>query len=285
MPAIATAPTAGPVPPRLGTARSPGRAHRALSDAGTLALRVLLYYRHSPGLIAVSLAAPLAMLVVFGYVFGSAMRVPGGGGYRDYLMPGLFVLIAVNGIVPSMVGAARDLGLGVTDRLRSMPISRSAALLGQTLADLIVSAVILAMMVGVALATGWRFHDGPARALAALALLLLFRFVANWVGIYLGLLAGREEIAGQLSLLIFPLGMVTNVFVPADGMPAWLRAVAEWNPISAAAAAARDLFGNAAPAATPWPLHHPVLATVGWCALLLAVFAPLAVRKFTTHGR
>jgi ABC-2 type transport system permease protein len=79
--------------------------------------------------------------------------------------------------------------------------------------------------------------------------------------------------------------MVTNVFVPTDGMPAWLRAVAEWNPISAAAAAARDLFGNAAPAGSPWPLHHPVLATLGWCALLLAVFAPLAVRKFTTHGR
>ena len=274
-------------PARVGPAARPGRVHRALSDTATLTLRVLLYYRHSPGLIAASLAAPLAMLVVFGYIFGSAMQVPGGGSYREYLMPGLFVLVAVNGVMPSMVGAARDIGRGVTDRLRSMPISRPAALFGQTLADLMVSAVVLAMMVGVGLTTGWRTHDGPARALAALALLLLFRFVMNWTGIYLGLLVGREDIAGQLSVLVFPIGMVTNVFVPTDGLPDWLRVIAEWNPISAVAAATRDLFGNPrqVTAGTPWPLHHPVLATLGWSTLLLGVFVPLAVRRFTTHGR
>jgi len=274
-------------PARVGPAARPSRGRRALSDTGTLTLRVLLYYRHSPGLIVASLAAPLAMLVVFGYIFGSAMQVPGGGSYREYLMPGLFVLVAVNGVMPSMVGAARDIGRGVTDRLRSMPISRPAALFGQTLADLIVSAVVLAMMVGVGLTTGWRIHDGLARALAALALLLLFRFVMNWVGIYLGLLVGKEDIAGQLSVLVFPIGMVTNVFVPTGGLPGWLRVIAEWNPISAVAAATRDLFGNPRPVTggTPWPLHHPVLATLGWSALLLAVFVPLAVRRFTTHGR
>jgi ABC-2 type transport system permease protein len=227
------------------------------------------------------------MLVVFGYIFGSAMQAPGGGSYREYLMPGLFVLVAVNGVMPSMVGAARDIGRGVTDRLRSLPISRSAALFGQTLADLMVSVVVLAMMVGVGLTTGWRIHDGPVRALAALALLLLLRFVMNWVGIYLGLLVGKEDIAGQLSVLVFPIGMVTNVFVPTDGLPGWLRVISQWNPISAVAAATRDLFGNPHPtdAGAPWPLHHPVLATLGWSALLLAVFVPLAVRRFTSHGR
>jgi ABC-2 type transport system permease protein len=202
-------------------------------------------------------------------------------------MPGLFVLVAVNGVMPSMVGAARDIGRGITDRLRSMPISRPAALFGQTLADLLVSAVVLAMMVGVGLTTGWRVHDGAARALAALALLLLFRFTMNWLGIYLGLLVGKEEIAGQLSVLVFPIGMVTNVFVPTDGLPGWLRLVAEWNPISAVAAATRELFGNPRPlaAGAPWPLHHPVTAALAWSALLLAVFVPLAVRRFTVHGR
>ena len=273
--------------PVAGTGSEPGPVRRALSDAATLTLRVLLYYRHSPGLVAVSLAAPVGMLVVFGYVFGSAMNVPGSGGYLDFLIPGLYVLIAVNGIMPSMVGAARDIGLGITDRLRSMPISRPAALLGQTLADFMVAAVVLALMVGAGLAAGWRIHDGVARALAALGLLLLFRFVMTWVGIYLGLLAGREDIASQAAVLIFPVGMITNVYVPTGGMPAWLRTIADWNPISAVAAACRDLFGNALPAvgADPWPLRHPVAATLGWSALLLAVFAPLAVRKFSMHGR
>jgi ABC-2 type transport system permease protein len=268
------------------TAR-PGPARRAASDAATLATRVLLYYRHSPGLIAASLAAPVVMLVLFGYVFGSAIHVPGNGNYREYLMPGLFVLTAVNGLMPAMVGAARDVGSGMSDRLRSMPISRAAALGGQTLADLAVSTIVFLVMISVGLAAGWRIHDGLPRAVAALGLLLLFRFVTNWVGIYLGVLVGKEDVAGQLGLLVFPLGMITNVFVPTAGMPAWLRVIADWNPVSAIAAACRDLFGNAGPATAgaPWPLQHPIPATLAWSAVLLAVFAPLAVREFSTHGR
>lgn len=277
----APSPAAAPVPARAG------RVRRSVSDAWTLALRVLLYYKNSPGLVGVSLAAPLAMLVVFGYVFGSAIQAPDGQDYRSYLIPGLFVLIAVNGVMPSMVGAARDLDRGMTDRLRTMPISRSAALLGQALADLLVSVVVLAAMVGVGLAVGWRMHDGLGKAAAGLALLLLLRFAMVWVGFFAGVLCGREEIAGQAGLLVFPIGMVSNVFVPIGGMPGWLRAIAEWNPVSTVAAACRSLFGDAAgPApASPWPLAHPVQATLGWCVLLLVVFAPLAVRRFSMHGR
>ncbi|MEZ0095816.1 ABC transporter permease [Streptacidiphilus sp. EB129] len=282
-------PSAPSVPHRPAPATPRRRAGNAVSDAWTLTLRILLYYRHSPGLVAASLIAPLAMLLVFGYIFGSAIKLPGGGSYRDYLMPGMFILVAVNGIMPSMNGAARDVGRGVTDRLRSMPISRSAALFGQTLADLAVSTVVLAMMAGVGLALGWRAQHGVAHAVTAFALLLLFRFVANWIGIYLGLLIGREDMAGQLSVLVFPLSMVTNVFVTTGGMPGWLRLVANWNPISAVAAAARELFGNTVPAmpgeVLPLPLRHPIAATLVWCAVLLTVFVPLAVRKFTTHGR
>ncbi|WP_081438387.1 ABC transporter permease [Pseudofrankia asymbiotica] len=264
-----------------------GRARFAVSDAWALALRVLLYYRHSPGLIAASLLAPLTMLLIFGYIFGSAIQVPGDAGYREYLMPGLFTLIAANGIMPSMTGAARDAGRGVTDRLRTMPISRAAALFGQTAADLVVSAVVLAMLLGLGLAFGWRAHDGLSHAAAGVTLLLLFRFVTNWIGVGLGLAIGREDTAAQLSVLVFPLAMVTNVFVPTAGMPAWLRVIAEWNPISAVAAAARHLFGNEVPrtAAVAWPLEHPVTAALAWSVLLLAVFIPLSVRAFATHGR
>ncbi|WP_353612661.1 ABC transporter permease [Streptomyces sp. NRRL S-495] len=149
-------------------------------DAWSSMLRVLLHYRRSPGLLAVSLAVPVLMVVVFGYVFGSAITVPGGGagaagvpgasgagsvdGYREFLMPGLFAMVAVNGIMPTMVGAARDVGRGVTDRLRSMAVSRTGLLLGQTLADLLVSVVVLALLAAVGLVVGWRIRGGPADA-------------------------------------------------------------------------------------------------------------------------
>ncbi|MFI1383225.1 ABC transporter permease [Embleya sp. NPDC020886] len=262
------------------------RPRHALSDTTTLATRILLYYRHSPGLIIVSLATPALLVLVFGYVFGSAMDVPGGN-YREYLMPGLLALVAVNSVMPTMVGSARDVGLGVTDRLRSMPVSRPALLLGQAVADAVVGVLVLIAVSALGLVVGWRIRDGAADALTAFALLVLFRFVLTWVGIHLGLLAGREDVAGQLGVLTLPIAMVTNAFVPTEGMPTWLRVIAEWNPISALVAACRDLFGNpAGPTAdAALPLRHPVAATLIWSAALLAIFVPLAVRRFETHGR
>ena len=190
------------------------------------------------------------------------------------------MLIAVNGVMASMVGAARDLDRGITDRLRTLPISRAATLLGQALADLLVNAAVLAAMVGVGFAVGWRVHDGAGRALGALGLLLLLRFAVVWAGFFLGMLCGREEIAAQAGVLVFPVGMVSNVFVPTGGMPGWLRAIADWNPVSRAAAGSRSLFGDTigAAASSPWPLAHPVAATLAWCAVLPLVFVPLAVR-------
>ncbi len=266
-------------------AAHPGRVRRALADALTSATRILLHYRHSPGLIVASLAVPVVMVVVFGYVFGSAMQVPGGGSYREFLMPGLFAMVAVNGIMPNMVGAARDIDRGAADRIRSMPVSRAGVLLGTALADLVVGLAVLVPLAGVGLAAGWRIHRGPADAIAGLALLVLFRFVMTWVGTCLGLAVGKEEQAAQLAALTFPLGMVTNVFVPTGGMPGWLRAVADWNPVSAVVAACRELFGNPAAASSAWPLEHPVVVTLGWSGLLLVICAPLAVRAYGAHGR
>ncbi|MFI9328981.1 ABC transporter permease [Kitasatospora sp. NPDC052868] len=261
-----------------------GGIGRLVADTCSSALRVLLAYRHSPGLVVASLAVPVVLVVVFGYVLGSAMQVPGGN-YREFLMPGLFAMVAVNGIMPTMVGAARDIGRGVTDRLRSMPVSRTGLLLGQTLADLLVSVCVLALMVGVGLAAGWRIRGGLADAAGAFALLLLFRFVMTWVGTCLGLIVGKEETAGQLAVMVFPLAMVTNAYTPTGGMPGWLRLIADWNPVSAVVQACRELFGNPAAVGPAWPLQHAVPAALLWCALLAAVFGPLAVRKFATHGR
>ncbi|MFB8167425.1 ABC transporter permease [Kitasatospora purpeofusca] len=273
------------------------------ADAWSSMLRVLLHYRRSPGLLAVSLAVPVLMVVVFGYVFGSAITVPGAAtgatgatgapgasgagpvdGYREFLMPGLFAMVAVNGIMPTMVGAARDVGRGVTDRLRSMAVSRTGLLLGQTLADLLVSVVVLALLAAVGLVVGWRIRGGAADAAGAFGLLLLFRFAMTWVGLLLGLAVGKEEAAGQLAVAVFPLAMVTNAFVPTGGMPGWLAAVAEWNPMSAVVQAGRDLFGNPSAPAAAWPMQHAVPAALLWCAVLLLVCGPFAVRKFATHG-
>ncbi len=263
----------------------PGALPSALTDTVGSALRVLLAYRRSPALLAVSLAVPVVMVVVFGYVFGSAMQVPGGGNYREFLMPGLFVMVAVNGLMPTMVGTARDAGRGITDRLRSMPVSRTGLLLGLAVADLLVGVCVLVPLTAVALAVGWRIRDGFGHAAMAFALLLLFRFTMTWVGMFLGFLAGSEETAGQLAVLTLPVAMVTNAFVPTGGMPGWLRTVADCNPISSVVAACREQFGNPSGPGGSWLTQHPVAGTLLWSGALLVVFVPLAVRKFSRHGR
>ncbi|MGX4736247.1 ABC transporter permease [Kitasatospora griseola] len=253
-------------------------------DAAASARRILLVYRHSPGLLASSLLVPVAMVGVFGYVFGSAMNVPGGG-YREFLMPGLFALVALNAVMPAMVGGARDAGRGVTDRLRSMSVSRFGLLTGQALADLLVAAVVLAPTALVGLAAGWRIRHGLGPALGAFGLLLLFRFACGWVGTALGLAVGKEDTAGQLAVLTIPFSMLTSAFVPTGGMPGWLAAIAEWNPVSAVVEATRQLFGNPSAPGGAWPAQHPVAAALGWCALLLALAVPFAVRNFARAGR
>jgi ABC-2 type transport system permease protein len=131
------------------------------------------------------------------------------------------------------------------------------------------------------LAVGWRIHRGPGDALLALGLLAAFQIAATWAGMYLGLLIGKEETAAQASILIFPVTGLSNVFVPTSGMPAWLRVIADWNPVSALAAATRHLLGNpGAPANGAWPLEHPVITSLAWTGLLLAVFVPLCTARY-----
>lgn len=250
----------------------------ALADGLAAAERLLLKLRHDPAAIVLTLGAPVALVVIFGYIFGSAISVPGGD-YRAYLVSGLFATIAAN-IVPSMVAAARDSTRGVVDRFRSLPITRSAVPFGQAAATALYGLASFLLMALCGLAVGWRAGRGAADAVAALALLSAFQFAATWAGIYLGLLIGKEETAAQASILVFPVTMLSNVFVPTAGMPAWLRTIADWNPVSALAAACRQLFGTPEGPAGAWPLEHPVTASLAWTALLLAVFVPLATARY-----
>jgi ABC-2 type transport system permease protein len=258
----------------------PVRARRAAAEGLAAAQRVLTKLRHDPGSIALTLGAPVFLVLIFGYVFGSAIAVPGGGNYRAFLVSGLFATIASN-ILPSMVAMARDATRGVVDRFRSLPISRAAVPLGQAAATSVYGLANFILMALCGLVVGWRINRGPADAAAALLLLLAFQFAATWVGLYLGLVIGKEETAAQASILVFPVTMISNVFVPTSGMPGWLRLIADWNPISALAAAARQLLGSpTAPANGAWPLEHPVLGSLAWTAVLLAVFVPLCTRRY-----
>jgi ABC-2 type transport system permease protein len=253
----------------------------ALAEGSAAAERQLLRLRHEPTMIALTLGAPVVLVVVFGYIFGSAISVPGGGNYRAFLIPGLFANVAVN-ILPSMVAMARDSGRGVVDRFRSLPISRAAVPLGQAAATTLYGVGSFLLMGLCGLVVGWRIERGAGYALGALALVAAFQFAATWAGMYLGLVVGSEEAAGQTSLLILPVTTLSNVFVPTSGMPAWLRVIADWNPVSALATALRELFGNPVPPTNgAWPLEHPVTATIGWIAVLLAVFVPLCAARYT----
>ncbi|MFB7180846.1 ABC transporter permease [Streptomyces sp. NPDC056257] len=253
-----------------------------LSDGGAVFTRQLQKARHAPALLVLTQTMPITMLLFFGYVFGSALAMPGAE-YREFLVPGLLAATAANGLMTGMFTAAQDAHRGVMDRFRTLPMSRTAVPLGQTAADLLTTGVSMVPLMLVGLAMGWRIENGLPGALGALGVLLLFRFATAWVGTYLGLLSRSEEAAGQLGSATFILPMLSSAYLPTAGLPGWLRAVAEWNPISAVATAVRELCGNAgaeAPAGAAWPAAHPVAGALLWSVLLLALFVPLATRRF-----
>jgi ABC-type polysaccharide/polyol phosphate export permease len=256
-----------------------------VSDTLALARRDLLHWRYEPARIAWSLAFPVMSILLFGYVFGSAIVVPGGEDYREYLMPGLFVMAAAFGISETLFGIAMDAERGITNRLRAMPTSRAAILGGGCLAAMVNAVVNFAVMVVMGLVVGWSWHDGVANALLAVLLLLLLRFSVLWIGIWLGLRISSIEAAGNVSGLLFPFTMISSIFVSPSQMPGWLQTIAEWNPLSSTVGAARELFGNGDPASTSWIAQHAVLMAVVWPLVLTAVFAPLAIRRYQALSR
>ena len=256
---------------------------QSLGDGVVVAKRNLIKVKRVPDLLVFSTLSPIMFVLLFAYVFGSAIPVPGLN-YRELLMAGIFAQTVVFGSTITGASLAEDLQKGVIDRFRSLPMSRSAVLVGRTAADLANNVIVLVVMSLTGLVVGWRIHTSVLEALAAYALLLLFAYAMSWVMAFVGLVVRTPEVVNNASfIVIFPLTFIANTFVPTNNFPTVLKVIADWNPISAIVAAARRLFGNVAPnapAATAWPLQHPELYVVLWVAGILVVFVPLAIRQY-----
>jgi ABC transporter DrrB family efflux protein len=257
------------------------RTRRVLTDSVTMTRRGFAHWARKPGQLIVGLIFPVMMLVMFAYFIGGGMAVDGGGDYTDFLVPGMLALTMAFGLESTMLALTQDINRGVLDRFRSMPIAPSAVLVGRSLLDMINSAASLLIMLIAGWAIGWRWHGTLTEALAALGLLLLLRFAMLWAGIYLSLLAGRPEMVQAVQILVWPVAFLSNAFTSPDTMPGWMGTLADWNPMSATAGAVRELFANPGWESGSWPSEHAVGLAVAWPLLLLAVFAPLAVRRYT----
>ncbi|SEF17218.1 ABC transporter permease [Jiangella alba] len=261
------------------------RLYWALADGWTVARRTLTHLVRQPGNIAWQLGFPIVSVLLFGYVFGSAMSVPGGGDYREYLMPGMFGMTMAMGFMNTAYAVVIDTTKGVTDRFRSMPMAPSAPVTGRGLADIVSAALDLVVLAITALVIGWRSDGGFWATLAAFGLLLWLRFALIWIGIWIGLLTPNEEAAGSLFAVAFPFAMISSVFVAPSQMPDWLGAVAAWNPVSSTVTAARELFGNPAALGDSWIEQHALLGAIVWPLVITLVFVPMAVRRFQRLSR
>lgn len=252
----------------------------AVADGWTLTRRALLHWARRPAQVVVGLLFPVMVVVMFVYVLGGGMRVPGGGSYREFLLPGMFAMTMVFGVEGTFAAVASDAAKGVTDRFRTLPMAPGAVPAGRAAADLLNSALGLAVMMACGLAVGWRWHEGAARVAAAVALLLWLRFAFLWLGVYLGVRFASPEAVVVLQILVWPVGFLSNAFAAPSGMPGWLAFVAEANPLSATVTAVRELCGNPGVVAGSWTAEYGVWAAVAWPAVMTAVFLPLAVRRY-----
>ncbi|GAA4639996.1 ABC transporter permease [Actinoallomurus vinaceus] len=254
-----------------------------IADGWTIAKRNTLKIRRSPDLLGSVVMLPIVLVLMFAYVFGSAIEIPGMS-YKEFLLPGIFVQAVITAAQVTGYSLTTDLEKGIYDRFRSLPMAPSAVLVGQTASDLLMNLAGLVVMAAMGLIVGWRVHTSPLEAAAGFALLLLFAYAFSWVTATVALAlrtpASFNNIATMLS---FPLVFVSNAFIDASRLPTPLRVFADWNPISTFTQAARKLFGNTSTAmktSDAWPMQHAIPASLLWIAFMLIVFIPLATRLY-----
>jgi ABC transporter DrrB family efflux protein len=259
----------------------------ALSDAAAVAKRNVIKIRRVPEVLVFVLLSPIMFVLLFAFVFGGSIDIAGST-YREFLIAGIFAQSVLFGATFTGAGIAEDMQKGIINRFRSLPMSRSAVLAGRTASDVIYNVLSLIVMALTGLLVGWRIRNSLLDALAGFALLLLFAYAISWIMAYIALLVPSPEVINNASfMVIFPLTFVANTFVPAENLPEPLQTFAEWNPVSAVTQASRELFGNIPPGTpepTAWPLQHPVVYTLAWVVVIIAVFAPLAVHRYKRVG-
>jgi ABC-2 type transport system permease protein len=268
----------------------------ALADGMVVAKRNLIKIKRVPEVLVWVLMSPIMFVLLFVYVFGSSIDIPGVP-YREWLIAGIFAQTVVFGSTFTGAGIAEDMSKGIIDRFRSLPMSRSAVLGGRTASDVVYNVLSIGIMALTGLVVGWRVHTSPLEVAGGFLLLLLFSYAFSWVMAYVGLSVPSVEVINNASfMIIMPLTFISNAFVPLENLPGPLQTFAEWNPVSALTQAARELFGNAPTAETisemqaagvnvaspsdAWPLQNPVLYVLIWIAVIMVVFVPLSVAKY-----
>jgi ABC-2 type transport system permease protein len=256
-------------------------------DSLVIAQRNIIRIRRVPDVMAFVLVQPLMFVLLFAYVFGGSIDIPGGN-YREFLIAGIFAQTVVFGATFTGAGLAEDLQKGLINRFRSLPMSRSAVVAGRTASDVVYNALSILVMSIAGLFVGWRIRGSVLDAIAGFALLLFFSYAFSWVMACVGLLVPTPEVVNNASFVIlFPLTFIANTFVPSDNLPGVLRTIAEWNPISTLTHAVRVKFGNipvGTPDPTAWPLQNSVLYSLVWAIALIVIFAPIATRLYQRAG-
>ncbi len=255
-----------------------------LHDTLVIARRGLVHLKRQPEALSDATIQPVMFVLLFAYVFGGAIDIPGGGNYREFLMGGIFaqtIAFTAFGVAMSLANDRRN---QVVDRFRSLPISTAAVLGGHAVTNLVKSMLPIALMSLCGLAIGWRVRDGIVDAMVGYALLVAFAFAMIWVGVVLGSLVSTPEgVQGVAFAALFPITFMASTFVPTTTMPSVLRVIAEWNPVTALSDAVRIQFGNpnTPPAPDdPWSIAHPMAYSLIWIVAIVVVCAPVAVRLY-----
>jgi len=279
MTAITTSPggarrIAGALPPR------PRRFVRYLRETGLLVGRGLRAIPRVPERLSDVTIQPIMFTLLFLYVFGSAIHVPGS--YQNYLLPGLLGQSVAFGVIGAGVATSTDFSSGVVDRFRSLPVIRMSVISAQVIGQIIEQILGIVIVAGVGLALGWRPHLGGGRAVELVALMLLGLFAFTWVGVLAGMLIrSSDAMQGIGFAVMLPLSFLAGTFVPISGMRLVPRTIAEWDPLSALVAAVRQVCQGTQSSGS-LQLDHPVPAMIAWCLLIIAVCVPLALHRFRT---
>ncbi|QYH36209.1 ABC transporter permease [Salinibacterium sp. M195] len=256
-----------------------------LNDGWITTRRNLIKIKRVPDILVFTTLQPIMFVLLFTYVYAGVIDIPGST-YTEFIMAGIFAQTVVFGSTYSGSAMAQDLKDGIIDRFRTLPMSPSAVLVGRTNGDLLINSISMIVMMATGLIVGWRINSSPLEAIAAIALLLLFAYALSWVMAFIGMSVRSPEVINNVSFLVlFPLTFISNAFVPAETLPGPLRVFAELNPVSALVQAARELFGNTPPGSAQsevWSQQHPVLTVLIGIVVMLAIFVPLAIRKFAS---